>query len=143
MERWVGQTLRSYSPEMLPFLSGELDPFRNPVGYTLRTNLAALAHELLGDMDKGRITEAMDALVRVRAVQNFSPADAVRFVFELRLAIHETTGSVSQSLDGRIDELALIAFEQYMRCREQLFDLRLNELRSRVHYVAAGREVTE
>ena len=130
-ERWSERTLASYPAEMLSFLSGDQDPFRNPVGHTLRKNLAALVHELLGKMDKNRIADSLDALVRMRAVQNFSPADAVRFIFELRAVIRDVSGAVEESLQNRIDELALMAFDQYSACREQIFELRKKELRFR------------
>jgi RsbT co-antagonist protein rsbRD N-terminal domain len=138
VERWVEWTLKSYPAEMLPFLSGEQDPFRNPVGRTLRDNLATLVHELLGSMDKDRIAGALDALVRLRAVQSFSPAEAVGFVFGLRAAIGELSGAVPESIQSRIDELALMAFDQYMICREQIFALRIKELRMRARNAAAG-----
>jgi RsbT co-antagonist protein rsbRD N-terminal domain len=130
-ERWSERTLASYPAETLSFLSGEQDPFRNPVGHTLRENLTALVHELLGKMDKNRIADSLDALVRMRAVQNFSPADAVRFVFDLRAAIRDVSGAVEDSLQNRIDELALMAFDKYSACREQIFELRAKELRFR------------
>ncbi len=123
--------MESYPAETLSFLSGEQDPFSNPVGHTLRENLATLVHELLGPMDRQSIAPALDALIRLRAVQKFTPADAVRFVFGLRAAIQEVSGSVPESLQGRIDELALMAFDQYMSCREQIFELRAKELRFR------------
>lgn len=142
LDRWIERTLKSYPEGMHAFLGGEQDPFRNPVGHTLRENLATLLHELMGTMDRNRVAPALDALVRVRAVQNFSPADAVRFVFGLRQAIFEVSGAVPDWLEGRIDELALMAFDQYMRCREQIFELRAKELRQRARYAmfAEGEE---
>ncbi len=136
IERWVERTIASYPAEMLPFLSGEQDPFRNPVGHSLRQNLATLVHELFGSMDKQAIAPALDALIRLRAVQSFSPGEAVRFIFELRTAVREESGAVSDSLQSRIDELALMAFDQYMACREQIFELRARELRSRVQFAS-------
>jgi hypothetical protein len=35
------------------------------------------------------------------------------------------------SLEGRIDEMALLAFDLYMRCREQLYRIRAGEARRR------------
>ncbi len=131
VERWVQRTMESYPAETFSFLTDEKDPFQNPVGYTLRENLATLVHELLGQMDKQSIAPALDSMVRLRAVQNFTPANAVRFVFGLRTAIHEVSGGVPESLQNRIDELALMAFDQYMTCREQIFELRAKELRFR------------
>ncbi|MFP5207122.1 MAG: RsbRD N-terminal domain-containing protein [Acidobacteriota bacterium] len=143
VELWMERTLRSYPVETLSFLGGEQDPFRNPVGQTLRKSLEVLAREVLGAMNKDRMMEALDALVRMRAVQDFSPADAVRFVFILRAAIRETTGAVSDSMHSRIDELALMTFDKYAGCREQIFQLRVNELRSRMDYALAGEEEEE
>ena len=138
VERWVDRTLKSYPSEMHSFLGGEQDPFRNPVGNTLRENLAVLVHELLGTMDKQKIAGALDELVRMRAVQNFTPAEALRFVFDLRPLISEGAGAVSVPLQSRIDELALMAFDQYMSCRERIFELRINELRLWARSAAAG-----
>ena len=138
VDRWVDRTLKSYPSEMHSFLGGEQDPFRNPVGNTLRENLAVLVHELLGTMDKQKIAGALDELVRMRAVQNFTPAEALRFVFDLRPLISEGAGAVSVPLQSRIDELALMAFDQYMSCRERIFELRINELRLWARSAAAG-----
>ena len=138
VERWVERTIASYPAEMLPFLSGEQDPFRNPVGHTLRENLATLVHELLGTMDKQAIAPALDAIIRLRAVQSFSPAEAVRFVFELRTAVRETSSAVPESFQNRIDELALMAFDQFMTCREQIFELRARELKLHAQFAASA-----
>ncbi len=143
VERWVERTMKSYPAQTLPFLSGEQDPFRNPVGHTLRENLATLVQELMGTMDKGAIAQALDPLVRLRAVQNFSPADAVRFVFGLRDAAFDISGAVPDSLESRIDEMALMAFDQYMSCREQIFELRAKELRLRAQRAAQEQEEGE
>ena len=138
LERWIERTLKSYPEGMHAFLGGEQDPFRNPVGHTLRENLATLLHELMGSMDRESVACALDAVVRMRAVQNFSPADAVRFVFALRQAVFEVSGAVPDSLESRIDELALMAFDQYMSCREQIFELRAKELRQQARYAKFG-----
>lgn len=137
VERWVERVLQSYPAQTLPFLRGEQDPFRNPVGHTLRESLTILAGELMGKMDRQRIAQALDAIIRMRAVQDFGPSDAVRFVFDLRTAIREWRGAVPDSLESRIDELALLAFDHYMGCREQIFALRINELRLKARYAAS------
>lgn len=143
VDRWLEQTLSSYPAQTYSFLSGEQDPFRNPVGHTLRKNLATLVHELLGTMDRDHIAEALDALIRMRAVQNFKPPEAVRFLFMLRTVVQEIAGSVSEPLQSRIDELALTAFDRYVNCREQIFELQVNELRSRIRFATFGEGETE
>jgi hypothetical protein len=135
-ERWIERTFASYPAETLPLLSGELDPFRNPAGHAIKKSLTTLARELLGEMDKSAIAPALDALVRLRAVQDFSPSAALRFIFDLRDVVAEVTGEVPQALESRIDELALMAFDQYMACRDQIAGLREKELRSRMQHAA-------
>jgi hypothetical protein len=127
LEQWVARTIESYPEEAVPFLTGNKDPFRNPVGHTLRESLALLWRELLGEMDKSAIFSALDAIIRLRAVQNFTPSDAVRFVFELKPLARNIRLAGGEPLDDRIDELALLAFDQYMKCREQVAELRAKE----------------
>lgn len=135
-EQWIERTLKSYPAETFALMSAEADPFRNPAGHTLRESLTTLARELPGAMDKDAVAAALDAIIRLRAVQNFRPAEALRFIFEFRALLREECGAVPQSIDSRIDELALMAFDQYMACREQIFELRAKELGLRARYAA-------
>jgi hypothetical protein len=131
-KEWIKLTLASYPGEIRPSLSGEHDRFRNPAGHTIEESLTTLARELLGAMNERAVAVAIDAVVRLRAVQDFSPSAALRFVFDLRAVIAQVCGEVAPQLDCRIDELALMAFDRYMACREQIAALREKELRSRV-----------
>ena|SRR5271166_3123825 len=135
-ERWIERTLESYPAQTLPLLRGEEDPFRNPAGHAIKESLTTLARELLGEMDKKAIATALDAMVRLRAVQDFRPSDALRFIFDLREIVAEVTGEVPQALESRIDGLALMAFDQYMACRDQIAGLREKELRFRTQNAA-------
>ncbi len=135
-ERWIEQTLASYPAETHALLSGEQDPFRNPAGHAIKGSLTTLARELLGEMDEKAIAPALDALVRLRAVQDFRPSDALRFIFNLSNIVAEVSGEVPQALESRIDELALMAFDQYTACRDQIAGLREKELRFRMQSAA-------
>ena len=130
LERWIAETIASYPAATAPFLAAESDPFRNPVGHTVRQSLATLLDELQGEMDLERIAPALDALVRLRAVQDLSPSQAVGFVFLLKPILRELAPEEDQiALTDRIDRLALMAFDKYMQCREQLAEVRMNEWR--------------
>jgi hypothetical protein len=76
----------------------------------------------------------------VRAVQDLSASQALEFVFLLKRVIVEEFGedledpSVAAdlaSLHSGIDRLALRAFDHFVRCREQIYDLRAREFRRR------------
>ena len=136
LEQWIARTIQSYPSSSAAFLSGEKDPFRNPVGHTLRQSLTTLYQELQGSMDAVRIASALDAIVRLRAVQDLSPSQAVGFVFLLKPIVHELApesghalldDKIKDRIDDRIDRLALVAFDKYMQCREQVAEIRKRE----------------
>jgi hypothetical protein len=87
-------------------------------------------------MDQAATATALDSLVRLRAVQDFRPSEALLFIFDLRGVAAEVIGSLPQALESRIDRLALMAFDQYMACRDQIAGLREKELRFRMQCAA-------
>jgi hypothetical protein len=131
LDRWVSQTIESYPAQMHSFLRSEDDPFRNPVGNAIKENLGTLVRELMGTMNKDAIISSLGALLRLRAVQDLTPTEAVRFIFDLRTIVYEVTGNVDHALQSRLDSLALTAFDQFMICREQISELRIKEIRLR------------
>jgi len=53
---------------------------------------------------------------------------------------------VDPEMHGRIDELALLAFDLYTKCREQMHEARVNEAKRRVFALerrAKGQEPAE
>jgi len=128
VQEWLACTLRTYPDHTGRFLRAERDPFRNPVGHTLRVALGELTTELFGDFDRARVIASLDAIVRIRAVQDFTPADAVGFVPLARTAARAVAdtgdpGSEPGSLhaiDARIDEMARMATDLHARCRDEI-----------------------
>lgn len=130
VESWFQKAVAIYPEQACQTLSGQGDRFRNPVGYTLRASLAELVKELSGEMDAERVTAALEKIVRLRAVQDCTPGEAVCFVFLLREIVRRhQAGDRFPDLERRIDDLALTAFELYVRCREDVALARLNEAR--------------
>ncbi len=128
LEQWIARTIQSYPSTAVPFLSREDDPFRTPVGHTLRQSLTTLFEQLRGSMDAGQIAPALDAIIRIRAVQDLTASQAVGFVFLLKPILRELAPESDQvALNERIDRLALMAFDKYMQCREQLAEIRVSE----------------
>jgi hypothetical protein len=127
VEQWFARTVEAYPGLSAQFLATEQDPFRNPVGHTLRESLAVLAGELFGAMNAAAIASALDSVLRIRAVQAFTPSEAVGFIFLLKPLVRDLPGHDAGLLERRIDQLALMAFDKYMQCREQLGEIRVNE----------------
>ncbi len=130
LEKWITETMASYPPAVVPFLAGESDPFRNPVGHSVRQSLTIMFEQLLGDMNGECLDPALDGIIRVRAVQELSPSEAIGFTFRLKAILRELAPEEDQiALADRVDRLALMAFDKYTQCREQLAEIRIKELR--------------
>jgi hypothetical protein len=128
LEQWLASAVAAYGEGVAPLAAAERDPFRNPVGATLRRQLAALVDEVVGNMDAAAIDAALEPIIAVRAIQELTLPQAVGFVFALRgILRRELPRRDAAELDARIDALALSAFGQFVRRREQLAELRFNE----------------
>ncbi len=138
LESWQETALASYHPKSAAFMRQQTDRFANPVGYAITSSMSALLDNTV--MGRG-VTEAypvLDSIVRIRAVQDFSPSQAIAFLFQLKPLLRRELDVISdhvemagewKALAERIDCLALAAFDIYMNCRQQLYDLRIKELK--------------
>lgn len=139
--RWRELVLETYPSESVAFLRQEKDGFRNPVGATVRQAIDTLTRALTGGAAREGPSAALDAMVRMRAVQNFSPAQTVGFVFLFRRALAEVLeaerADVSSgeliALFARLDDLALEAWDRYAACRDKVSDLRAREATARTY----------
>jgi hypothetical protein len=141
LEAWLAATLRTYPEQTTRFLSLEGDPFRNPVGHTLKESFGLLLDAILDGRVAAPATGALEAVIRLRAVQDFRPGQAVGFLFLVKSILREhlvreipgePAGDALALLDRRVDELALLAFDLFMQCRERLYEIRLREARRRI-----------
>ena len=140
LDRWLASALQCHSEETARFLEAEKDPFRNPVGHTLRENLAVLLDQVLGKLEPQRVQAALENIIRIRAVQELTPSQALQFVFQLRPILRQSlTDANHEALDARVDQLALWAFDEYARCRERIADLRISESRRGMGLAAVRR----
>ena len=140
IKRWFHQILETYPPDTSQFLKNQKDRFGNPVGYTFSQGVEALFEALLDGQIREEASSFLDHMIRIRAVQDFSPSQAVSFVFLLKSAVREglekeirEKGLMKElwEFESRVDELALLGFEIYMKCRERLYEIRSNELKHR------------
>jgi hypothetical protein len=127
---WLERTVQMYPEQTAPVLLGREDRFRNPVGFALREGLPVLLDAVLGEAELDAARKALDGLLSILAVQEFSASQAVSFVFLLKPLLRERSGR-DERLERRVDELALMAFDAYTQCRERLLTLRVNEARRR------------
>ena len=139
LERCFHLILETYPAETSRFLKQEKDRFINPVGSTISHEIEALYGELLQEMNAGKLAASLDNIINIRSVQDFSPSQAIAFVFLLKQAIREELEDEIQEkrildelleFEYKIDELALLAFDIYVQCREKIHEIRLNEVKA-------------
>jgi len=137
LEKWFDLIIASYPADSERFLKSEKDRFRNPVGYTIRREIEVLFRVLLKDGDAETLATALDNIVKIRSVQDFTPSQAIAFVFLLKKAVREILLDrierdrlVDQLLDfeSRVDGLALAAFDNYMSNKSKIFEIRAREI---------------
>ena len=140
ISKWFDSAIQAYAPDTATFIKSQKDPFANPVGSHTLKGVEALFDQLTGDMDADAITLHLDPIMRIRAVQNLTPARATAFIFSLKKTLRDMfdrelqdTGLTRQFLEfeARIDRLGLAAFDIYVACREKIFELKANETRDR------------
>jgi len=135
LARWFDRVVDRYPVETASFLRSQPDPFANPVGAGLRDELAPILDAILGGHGPDTVEGAIDRIVRVRALQEMSPSRAVGFVLDLKEIFAEVANASSDDarsvFDDRVDGMLLAAFDVYNRCREQVYDIRVKEIRNR------------
>jgi hypothetical protein len=139
-KRWLEKTLETYAPDASAFFEKQKDQFANPVGQALRAGTQTMLDCLLGEMDAEKICACLEEIVKIRSIQDFTPAQALSFVFSLKQVIREElpkeldAGQAAElvQLETRIDQLALFAFDVYVKCRERLYEIRVSEVKRSV-----------
>jgi len=139
VKRWFHLILKTYPADTVGFLKKQKNQFSNPVGHTISHGIEELFEELLQGMNPVKISPILDTIIRIRAVQDFSPSQAIAFIFLLKKVIREelqregSENRISEDLsrlESRIDEMALLSFDIFMKCREKIYELKTNEMKN-------------
>ena len=137
--KWFDLIAETYPRATSEFLVKQADRFRNPVGHAITQNIGPIYDQVVSAMNRDELLRALDGIIRIRAVQDFTPSEAVAFVFQLKAVIREVMddqlrGSEKWNdladLESRIDRVALLAFEKYTECREKLDEIRSRQVES-------------
>jgi hypothetical protein len=140
-DRWIGDTLNTYSKDASAAFGRQKNAFANPVGHALRVGLNAAVEDIVEGKDPEEICPHLDEIIKMRAVQEFTPSEALAFVFSLKETIRAELGKAVNEpslagelaqLDRRIDRIGLLAFDLYVDSREKIHQLRINEMKRSV-----------
>ena len=110
----------------------------------IKTIKADNFNELLseGDISPEKTGPALDEMLRIRAIHDFTPSQALRYLYILKELISQEAAEITETdstlysellaLFNRIDQVTLIAFDIYSKCREKLFEIKVETAKNQV-----------
>ena len=142
VQEWFEKVANTYPPDTAQFVRSSPDAFSNPIGGSLHSGLPVLFDQLLTEPDRETIRQSLDPIVRIRAVQDFSPAEAIAFILVLKnIARKHVIAEINDSrafsellrFESKIDNLSLFAFDLYIACREKIYELKTHTERNKIY----------
>jgi hypothetical protein len=146
VDQWVEYTLSTYKSS--DFFVKEKDKFANPTGVNIREGLDSLFTLLSKGADSEEFRKPIDTIMRLRAVQEFTPSQAVaplnavkHITRDILAADKERSVFIKDLYDFEfaVDLALLMAFDIYMESRERLYQVRINELKSGTHILTDSK----
>ena len=141
LSRWFDSILETYPSDTKNFLRTKKNRFENPVAHRISSGMEGIYSQILNDAKVEEASPFLDKVIRIRAVQDFTPSQALAFIFDLKRLIREELGEEIREgqlseefsrLEEEIDRMSLLALDIYMKCREELYELRVNEVKRSV-----------
>ncbi len=141
VNRWAEAVFASYPLETKGFLRTKQDPFANPVAHMTREAANVLYDAMIGEeTDPESVKKALDRFIKLRAVQKFNPGESMAVFYLMKPIIRElllpemkAAGQLDIYLEteSRLDTLALLAFDMYVKARDAVAELRIKEIKNR------------
>jgi hypothetical protein len=137
-KKWFNAIMETYPADASGFLKKQKDMFANPVGHAISQGTESILDTLIEEKEFSEGLPFLDDIIKVRAVQDFTPSKAMAFIFLLKKVLREELekeirqNQIDDALltfESKIDDLALFAFDIYAKCREQINELKTDELK--------------
>ena len=137
-EKWADLVLKTYPKETQKVWGRQKDRFQNPVGAAIIEATRDLFDHMLEWKDAEAMAQSLDKLIRIRSVQDFSPSQAINFVFLLKKLLRDeffndlkAQGRLDELLrfEAKVDNLAMMSFDIYTKSREIIYRLRVDEVK--------------
>lgn len=142
LKKWFDLIIETYPPETALFLRNKKDRFSNPVGSIIFDGAKNILDEIIKGVNPESVPVFLDNIIRVRAVQDFLPSQAISFIFILKNVIRKEFSKEIRSnglaeelleLESQIDNLANLSFDIFMKCREKIYEIKAMELNNQTY----------
>lgn len=140
VDKWIQCVQETYPAETIEFFRHQRNRFADPVGAAISETMGPLFDELFNGNNPQNMSSLLDRIIRIRAVQEFLPSGAVAVVFLLKKVIRDEIGKDIDKeglfedlleFESRIDYCSLLAFDVYMKRREKIWEIKLDEFKKR------------
>jgi hypothetical protein len=140
LEQWLDRALA-----LFPATMGPCTPVAAVFSDALERMLTGL------ETNEHDVLDALHDITRILAVQDFPPSRGMSIFFELKVIMREMmkksmvavtlTQEVQEAFNARMDALVLEAFDSYMRHRETIYKLKVEESSRRMFMALRRAEV--
>lgn len=132
--------ISTYPEESRIFLKDKSNRFSNPIGYQTHQTIQQIIDNIIRDEEPESFLLSLENIIQIRAVQDFTPSQAIGFIFLIKKVIYtelykEANSDELMDLMSRIDSLALVGFDIFMKYRERLYDIKAKELIDRTWWL--------
>ncbi len=137
---WLNEFLKHHGIDSVAVSRTVDDKFLNPAGHIIKATTNSLFKAIMGeDIEQEKIIRDMQELMRLQAIQQLSPAQALFPFIAIKEHIYTTVKallSTSEAFEqykemtGRVDTLMLMAFDIYTQDKEDVFRIRIKEVKN-------------
>jgi len=132
IKKWHLAIIETYPNQSRKHFLGNKNKFSNPVGYTIENSLPAIVEAVINKSLTDEAKKSLDDIIKIRAVQDFKPADALNFVFGLRaIIISEIFDDIDfkdfLKLEKIFHLIVEYAINSYVNDKERIFEIKANE----------------
>lgn len=136
VDEWINVALELFPLKSRSFFKTKADPFDNPIGHALATELPKIFDALADGVELAETADSLDCLTEVLCIQGIPPSEALAFIPRLKQVLDAANiappSSSSALCSDRIDRLLLLAFDSYSRQQARIADIRVGEIKRRV-----------
>lgn len=146
VDAWVDYALSTYTSSR--FFKKEQDKFANPVGGNIRESFTQLFASLVAGGDSATFIEPLEQFIIIRSVQQFSPSQALAPINAIKHIVRDIIGKDKErshlvnelyDFEFSVDLAVLAGFDIYMKYRERLYQVRIDEIRSGSHLLTDSK----
>lgn len=143
---WLEAVNGTYPFNTIGFLRTKSNPFINPVGERNKQAANTFCECILAENPtQDMVRSTMEDFIKVRAVQEFSVEDAIGILLAFKPIVRKTAKEKKlleasqlenlQSIEANVDALVLMAAAVYSQSREQIAQLRIEEIKRKHAHV--------